>query len=47
VDVWTSVGSLAAILDTIAQLDTAKIEVVGLDTLVALVRKHVPPKDTK
>ena len=40
-DVWTSVGSLPAILDTISQLDKTKVEVVGLDTLVAMVRKHV------
>ena len=38
---WTSVGSLSAILDTISQLDETKVEVVGLDTLVAMVRKHV------
>ena len=41
VDIWTSVGSLGAILDTIAMLDTSKIEVVGLDALVAMVRKNV------
>ena len=40
-NVWTSVGSLPAILDTISQLDETKVEVVGLDTLVAMIRKHV------
>lgn len=41
VDVWTSVGTLAAILDTIALLNTSTIEVIGLDSLVAKVRKNV------
>ena len=41
VDIWTSVGSLGAILDSIAMLDMSKIEVVGLDSLVAMVRQNV------
>ena len=32
-----------AILDTISQLDKTKVEVVGLDTLVAMVRKYGHP----
>jgi len=41
VDVWTLVGTVQAVLDTIHQLDNTKIEVVGIDALVKMIRENV------
>ena len=40
VDVWTSVGDVAAVLDVVAQL-APHVEVVAIDVLVELIRRHV------
>ena len=40
VDVWTSVGDVAAVLDVVAQL-APHVKVVAIDVLVELIRRHV------